>query len=247
MLFRLLRNAEGAEGGEGGVAETKPVVVAAKVEDRAPDLAKAVEGLVARHGDPTAALRVLMGENYTLRDQARDLKGKLPAEGSVVLAGDDARHWGDYRKLGAPADLRRAIDAGKQFEAEAGGYRKAELIGRAAEVTAIDGARIRPAVLGRLAEGLDIEVRDELNKEGKPVLKDGKPVRQAVVKGEGDKVTPLADYAKQHWGDFLPALKAEADARRPGTPNTHQVRPIPARGSGQGAGGDQPPRRRTTF
>ncbi|MFW6182844.1 MAG: hypothetical protein ACOC8X_03535, partial [Chloroflexota bacterium] len=54
----------------------------------------------------------------------------------------------------------------------------------------------------RLAGDLTVELREE--------QVDGKAVKVPYVKAdeEGD-ATPLADYAKEQWGDFLPALQAE--------------------------------------
>ncbi len=225
-IFRLLLDpTAGTEGGAAAApaADNKDGQAAAK----APDLKTAADNLVAKHGDPTAALRVLLGENYGYRDQIRDARKQIPAEGSIVLAGDDAKAWGHYQALGKPADLKTALAEGGEAKAQVGTYRKAEVIARAADLTLLDGGKLRPGVLATLARELEIEFRDELGKDGKPALKDGKPALQAVVKGEGDKVTPLAEYAKAHWGEFLPSLRAEAARPALGTPNIAR-RPPPA-------------------
>ncbi len=201
---------------EGGGTPTE-----APVPAKGPDLSKAAEGLVAKHGVATAALLVLLGENYTLRDKVREASTKLPAEGSVVLAGDDARHWGSYRQLGAPGDLKKALDEGKQQAAEAGSFRKAETVRSAAELHGF-----KPGVLGTLAKDLEITIGDRTDKDGKPVLKDGQPVKAAFVKGEGEKLVALDDHAKAAWGDFLPSLRTAETTPR-GTPRAEGNRTAP--------------------
>jgi hypothetical protein len=199
---------------------------APKTDPPAPDLTKAVEALLARHSDPNAALRVLLGENNTLRDQVKDVTGKLPAAGSLVLKGDDARAWEAYQGLGKPADVRKAIEEGAEFKGKATRYEQEKLHAQAAAV-----AGYKPAVLDRLAvqDGLAIVVTD-----GKDKGKDGQPVKVAVVRTKDDKGadvdTPLADHAAKHWGDFLPALKgddapAPAPAGSPTRTGTHPPRP----------------------
>jgi hypothetical protein len=58
-------------------------------------------------------------------------------------------------------------------------------------------------VLQKLADGLTLELREQ--------QVDGQTARVPyVVTGEGQQqqATPLADYAAEHWADFLPALQA---------------------------------------
>ncbi len=222
----------GAEGGAAG--DTPPPKSDAgqgQGDPKGPDLAKQVEALIARHGGPDGAVRTLMSETYNLRDKNRELIAKIPPDGAVVLQGEDAKHWGSYQSLGKVADLRTALAERDTFRTEAGTLRKAETGRTVAEVMGW-----KPGVLATLAKDLDLEVRDEVDKDGKAVLKDGKPVRVAVVKGEGDKATLLKDYAAAHWGDFLSSLATTTTVERPrGTPsvgvNGGGLRPAPA---GQG-------------
>lgn len=216
MLGRLMLDPQGGEGNGGG-AETPTTTPA---EARGPDLSKAAENLVARHGDPTAALLVLLGENFKEREKVRELSGRLPREGALVLEGDDAKHWSTYRQLGAPGDIRKALEAGKQHEAEAGNFRRAEVVRSAAEVTGF-----KASVLATLARDLEIEIEE--TEEG------GKAVREAVVKGEGGERVSLLKYAESRWPDFLSSLKMEA-APRVGTPTVPRPRTVPA-GTGQQA------------
>lgn len=237
--WRILMNTAGGEGGAG--SENKGGENKGgddKGGAKATDLSKAAEGLVAKHGDPTAALLVLLGENYSLRDKNRDLGAKVPGEGTIVLTGDDAKHWGTYRQLGEPGEIRKAIDEGKQHAAEVGTFRKAEVIRSAAEIHGF-----KPGVLGTLAKDMEITIGERHDKDGKPVLKDGKPVRAALVKSEGDRLVPLDEHAARQWGDFLPSLKV-ATERSNGTPTVARGRTAPA---GQGAGGGEKQRPTSTF
>lgn len=211
------------------------------------DLSKAAEGLVAKHGDPTAALLVLLGENYSLRDKNRDLGAKVPGEGAVILTGDDAKHWGSYRALGTPNDLKKSIDEGKQHAADLGTYRKADVTRSAAEAHGFS-----PKVLGTLTEKLDIEMgqlKDDkgvlLGKDNKALPKDGIPVPVAYVKGEGDERTALDKYAASHWGEFMPSLKPSTETPKPnGTPNAFKGRTFQPAAQG---GGEAPKRVRSGF
>ena len=236
MTTRILLEPQGGEGNGGQATQEKAPERAqgdATTTQAAPDLTKAVEGLLARHGDATAALRVLLGENYSHRDEIRALRGRLPAEGAIVLAGDDAKHWSAYRQLGTPADVRKAIEEGKTSATALGSLRKAETDRAAAEV-----AGFRSSVLATLAKDLELEVVEEKSKDGKAVTK------VARVKGEGDTRTPLAEYAQQHWKDFLPSLKSEPERRAPGSPTGRIERPVPSSGAGQG---NAPKRPRSLF
>jgi hypothetical protein len=207
------------QGGEGGTPEPK-------VEAKAPDLSRAAEGLVAKHGSHDAALLVLLGETHGYRDKLRDVQAKLPPEGAVVLTGDDAKHWGHYKALGAPGDVKKALDEGTTAKGEVGAYRKKDLTATAAKLTRIDGGTLDPEVLGTLAEKLDLvidDLKDDkgnlVGEDGKPLAKDGVPVRAAFVKGEGDKLTGLAAYARANWAKFLPSLKvAQGSATTKVTP-----------------------------
>jgi hypothetical protein len=153
--------------------------------------------------DPTAAL--LFQENHQYRERIRQLEQQLPGEGAVVLSGDQALAWQAYQGLGAPTDVQQRLTAAEQAQNELAGLRRAEQIRGVAEA-----AGYRPTVLERLAEGLEFEVREE--------QRDGQTARvpYVVTKSEqGEQRTPLADYAQQHWADFLPALSAQQQQQPP--------------------------------
>lgn len=165
------------------------------------------ERLKAEHGSAEAALSVLAmklnaveADNARYRQQIRDLQGQVPAEGAVVLTGDDVANWQAYRALGAPDEIRQQRE---QFDA----LQRRQLLGDAAQA-----AGYKASVLETLAGSLALELRD--------VQVDGKPVRTPfVVPDDGDAVA-LTDYAQQHWSDFLPSLALQE--------TEGQGRPFPA-------------------
>lgn len=202
-LNRLLLDPQGGEGGDGTPA---PAPKADDFDDRA-----AVQGLLAKHGDAERAMGYLLRDNQGYRRRNADLKAKLPPEGAVVLAGDDARAWEEYRSLGKAGDLKQALAERDQVKADLDGLRRAEVCKQAAEAHGYE-----PKVLARLIaqDGLHIEVKDEQVK--------GKPARVAVVKHADDQgkehTTKLPDYAAKAWPEFLAALAHKAAGPPPGTP-----------------------------
>ena len=167
------------------------------------DATKAVDSLAKRYGGLDGALKHLVAENYEYRDEIRQLKGKAPKEGSIVLEGDNVKHWNSYRELGAPTDLKKVVEERDGLKKEVGGYQKKEVVGKAAKIAGFEAE-----VLSTLAANLEIEITSKV--EG------GKTLQSVVVKHD-DKTTPLEDFAKANWAAFLPALKPQA-ARVLGTP-----------------------------
>lgn len=165
-------------------------------EPPAGDPTQGFQNLVKRQGGLDAAGMLLYQENFGLRDQLREAKeqlkkveGKLPKEGEQVLSGDDKALFERYKTLGKPEDWeteRREVQT----------IKRNQVLSEAATVH-----NLVPSVLQRLADGLEIEIRE--------VEKDGQKQKTAVVKTqEGEK--PLPDYAKAQWSEFLPALEKGA-------------------------------------
>lgn len=177
-----------------------------------------LQGILSRHqGDPFAVIATLMGENAQLRETRRTLQGQIPAHGAVVLSGEDATRWQAYSAMGAPADLQTALTERDQARTELGALKR-DLELR--DVAAIgDGTQpYKLAVLKQLVGAAEFVIKDE--------LANGQTVRKVFVK-DGDKETPLGDYAKAKWPDFLPALQAGAvPSRAIGTPTRTAQSPV---------------------
>lgn len=168
-----------------------------------------VQGLLQRHqGDPFAVIATLMGENAQLREARRQLQGQIPAQGAVVLAGEDATRWQAYAALGAPAEVQAALAERDTTKRELTQLRR-DLELR--DVAAIgDGTTpYKLAVLQQLAGDTQFAIKE--------AVVGGRAVRSVVVK-DGDKEVPLAEYAKARWADFLPALATAATRPAIGTP-----------------------------
>lgn len=165
--------------------------------------------LKARNDDATGFARDLHRELQEAREQLGKANALIP-EGGVVLSPTLAKAWEAYKALGKPDDLAKVLESGKEAAAKASALERSQQLRDVAEV-----AGYTPSVLNRLAGDLAFEVKEET------IL--GKPKKVVyVVPKEGEEGQPvkLDDYAKQHWGDFLPSLKpsSQAQPRAFGTP-----------------------------
>src|SRR5690348_6795389 len=77
------------------------------------------------NGDAMAFATQLFDENYRLREDKRQLneqlttaQGKVPADGALVLTGDEAKAFEAYKALGTPKELKDRIDAYPTLEDE---------------------------------------------------------------------------------------------------------------------------------
>lgn len=195
-------------------------------------VAKAFEKLLERKGgDASAVAMMLFNENKAYRDTINELRGKVPAEGAVILGGDEAKDWQEYRTLGSAADVKQGLEQRAQLQAQVEASQRESTLRTVAET-----AGYKPTVLMQLdqmakAQGkaLAFEVRE--------VQQEGKTARVPFVK-DGESEQSLSDYATAQWGDFLPALTANSQGQGGGSngAGTQGVR-FPA----QGTGGNNPP------
>lgn len=175
------------------------------------DVVKSFERLLERHGNSaTTVAQLLFTENKELRDKARQLESRLPAEGALVLSGNDVAAWQAYQTLGKPDDIKQGLEERTQLQGQLSGAQRAETLRTVAEAVGF-----KPTVLTNLdrmakAEGKELAftVRDE--------QRDGKAIKVAYVK-DGQTETALTDYAQSNWADFLPALSAQGTQQPTGT------------------------------
>jgi len=189
--------------------------------------------LKARNEDATGFARDLHRELQEAREQLAAANARVP-EGGAVLTPAQAKAWEAYSKFGKPDDLAKVLESGKEAAAKAAQLERSQQLRDVAEV-----AGFTPSVLNRLAGDLAFEVKEEA------VL--GKPKKVAyVVPKEGEEGQPvkLDDYAKQHWGDFLPSLKPAGQAQqRPfGSPSGGVTSHAPMGGQVQASGTPRPVR-----
>ncbi len=203
-------------GGDGTEGTGTPTPTPTSTPPPAPDLGKLVEAAVAKHGDQTAALKAFAADLYAAKDDLKAMRAKLPPDGSVMLAGDDVKHYEAYKGLGTPAEIRKAKEERDTLAAENSTFKRdTELRGVA------EKAGVKFAVLKALAgPGLTFEP--------KTVKVQGKDVEIMHVKDGEAAPVPIDDYAKKHWSEFLPALKpgAIAETRVNPTPNRQEFNPL---------------------
>lgn len=165
--------------------------------------------LERNNNDATQLASRLFDENYQARrrirqleSENRDLQGRVPGEGTVVLTGDEAQAWQAYRGLGTPDEVKQGLDERTEYAERLQGMERETLLRQVAEQ-----AGYKPSVLAQLermakAQGKDLafELRDQ--------DQEGQTVQVPFVK-DGDAESPLTDYATSEWADFLPALSAQ--------------------------------------
>lgn len=98
------------------------------------------------------------------------------------ITDDEMALFESYKELGKIEDITSALEEGET-------NRRSQI---EAEVASTMGWK--PSVLKKLASGIELFM-----KKDKPFVKDG------------DKETPLEEYADENWEDFLPSLKAAGE------------------------------------
>jgi hypothetical protein len=148
-----------------------------------------------------------------LRDDKKALEAKLPADGAVVLTGDDAAAWPRYAKLGKPDELEGAVTERDTLKKDAAARAWEDRVKAAAEAEGWGG---KPGILKLALRGLEdhvLEVRDEKGDKGE--------AKVAYIKepGEGKSARKLRDFLKDREPEVLEALGAAAgqQQRRTGT------------------------------
>jgi hypothetical protein len=145
--------------------------------------------LLERNGNDAGAVATLLyQENYQHRQRIRDLEGRLPKEGAVILSGDDVARW-DALRAHNPADVAAALAERDTLKAQVTETARKETIRKAA-----DAAGLKASVLERLPGLPPVEVTEA----------DGKAIAHVVT--DAGKV-PLIDYVTSQFADFLPALQ----------------------------------------
>ena len=179
----------GSGGGSGGSGD---------VEAR---LQQAMDRLLARKdGDTSAVIKMLLSENHDLRDTNRTLREKQVPEGGVILAQSDAALWEKYKALGSPDDLQTAKT---ERDASKGELKKRDREQHLRDVAEVAGYKAKP--LQRLATK---DSGDPLEFEIETVEGEGK----RVIVIDGDKRTPISEYAEREWADWLPSLTTTGGA-----------------------------------
>lgn len=198
MLYRLLLDpAAGTGGGTGD--NPKP----------SDDLTRRLKA----HGNNAAALAgELHAENRNLMGQLAEARKRLPADGSIVLAGDDAKAWERYKARGTPDEIDATYAERDTFKGEA--------VLRARNDSLAE-AGFNPKTLAPLIPAdAAIEVKD--GEKGR----DGKTPRVATIKPPGsDKAVPLTDWIASNLGHYPAGTFGGPDAKAYARPAEHRGAP----------------------
>jgi hypothetical protein len=237
-------------GGEGGGAAGNTNPPPAPHRENPADVAARYSGDAIRMASKISELE---SDNFNYRDKIRDrdreisdLKKAVPAEGALVLTGDDAKAWPEYQKLGKPEDLSKTIQDGRAALAKNAETEKQTTLDEAAKYG--DGTRpFKAGLLKLAAKDLNVQMRevDVTDSEGK-VTKAKQPF---VLLKEGDTETPvpLAKHLKTQDEDVFNSLFDDGSGNGSGSQNGQQNGSqqqsggfqYPAQQGGTGTGGNQ--------
>jgi hypothetical protein len=187
--------------------------------------AESYQRLLGKYNNDAGELALkLFGENFDLREEKRQLKDKLPKEGSVVLTADEAKLFKAYQDLGIePKDLKKAIDRLPELEKSNKELASMETLRELADV-GLDGSKLKLSVLkDQIARFPDAAISFRTEKD-----KDGKESKAAFIKTTADAAeVSFNDFAAQNLSDYLPALKVNAEQPQvtPQPGNSHDPKP----------------------
>lgn len=221
-LYRLLLSPDGDGGGGGDPPPAKPAEGDATL--------KQIEALVTKHG-ADGALRYLLNERDAKADEAKSLRGKVPPEGAVVLAGDDAKRYAAYVALGDPEALRTALEDRDRFKGQVDGHEREKVHRKVAGLLGYTGPGAEAFVEQAGLRGLEFEFAEEKDKAGKPA-----EVPYLKAAGEGQARVKAEDFVATKLAHYLPAFRPEAQKTVGGTPARPARAPVPA----PGASGEPP-------
>jgi hypothetical protein len=183
--------------------------------------------LVDRYNNDAIGLaRELFRENYQARrknaeltTQLNEAKNRVPAEGSVVLTGEQAQQWAAYQAFGTPEQVKGIVEERGQLQGQLASAERERILRGAASVAGFDYDVLQnaDALADHGGKKLVYEVRE--------VEANGEKIKAAFVK-DGDVEKPLEEYAKENWPKLMPALavQQEGTGRSQGTfyPSQHQ-------------------------
>ena len=166
-----------------------------------PEVLETFKRAAAKQGSFEAFGEILYNDNKQLRDRLRDLEGKVPGAGSMVLAPEQAA---TYRQVAELLNTLDPADAGKALERLKAlpdqGKRLAELerqqlLTRAATNPQTGQLEYKLSVLTDITRDVPIELEGEGDKQ------------RVVVKANG-KSQALREWLESSRADYLPALRA---------------------------------------
>lgn len=232
-------------------------------DDKDKELQKLQALLDRKSGDSQALAAELLAENsklrierHGLREEVKTTTAKVPAQGAVILTGDDLAKWkavqdaGEgaavlpkdraarldaYEKLGAPDALATQLESGKAAFEKNARRERADSLGNAAKFKMnVDGqeATFKPSLLKAVAKDWDVRMREtEVTDAQGKVTKEERPF-VVTRDGEAETFTPLAERVKAEGDDVYRDMLAFEDDSNGGQGGANTGIQFPSQGGG---------------
>lgn len=164
-------------------------------------------------------------DNHQQRDQIRDLKEKIPKEGSVVLPKEKAEALTEYEKLGTPQDLGKVSGELDDLRKKDQQRTREDAFRAAVKAAKWPEDTVATLLDMRSLDGATVEVKKEKSDKGEDV-----EVPYVTLSGDGQKAQKLSEFAAN--APQLKGLKMETETTTPasnGTRYTPQTGTPPVR------------------
>jgi hypothetical protein len=200
-----------------------------------------------QNGQAQAKLTELYEDNFKLRgDKQRltaeneDLKGKVPAEGAVVLTGNDKTEYEAIQALGKDSKaLKKIVGEHETLTGEVTALKRKTLVNEIAEAEGW-----KPSVLERLTQGMDLLGVEEVNEEIDDPDREGEKKTVPVKRGyfntkDAEGKTNGKKKLAEELADFMPSLSRDdqASGERDTAERSGVVQPRMSRGDKVNTGG----------
>lgn len=148
--------------------------------------------MIERYGSLERALDAVLDDNVRYRRERNEARGRVPAEGAVVLTPEQSAAWQRYQGLGTDLDAleTRLRDGTAAIERET-----------ARELATVSGANATVLQDRLRVSNLRAEVREVPGQNGAAATR-----IVHLLNAEGQDQGELRAYATQHWADFMPSL-----------------------------------------
>lgn len=181
---------------------------------------------------PDARIVELEGENSRLEAELDRVSAQIPAQGAVVLVGDEAKAFESYRLMGAPEDVKKRLDEVASL--------RSKVTGTETATAATDAAKLLgwnpDATVGAITDkGLVVSFVDGKDAKGAAV----KVPHVRPANDEKAATVPLADWVKEKAAYLTPALTATGGtSATQGAPSVGTPFPVLSAGGTPAATGD---------
>lgn len=160
-------------------------------------------------GTPTEVTKKigdLETDNKKQRDEIRDLRAQVPAEGSVLLSKDDGAKHAAYKALGEPDALKTRLSEGDAAKQRVQDHDTRSAVQDFAKAAGISDDAIDTLIAIPALKGAKFEIRKKKNDKQEEV-----PVPYITLAGDGEKAMSMEDALVK-----VPALKGLKPADKKG-------------------------------